>query len=160
MIAGEVTRRRRRLSLTFRAVRHGCAPCRCPFSLYCDSQQAAILADHGFKLKTEDDGSQSYRFRIKVQGTKKDGSKFDKPKPKVVDASKQPFTQLIGNGSLVNIQYKVDTGMFAGTPYCKGELQAVQVLELVSFGEPAGDEFEDEGNTQTILGEGSEEASR
>jgi alkylated DNA repair protein alkB family protein 8 len=42
MIAGEVTRRRRRLSLTFRAVRHGCAPCRCPFSLYCDSQQAAI----------------------------------------------------------------------------------------------------------------------
>lgn len=41
-IDGEMVPRGRRLSLTLRAVRHGDAPCQCPFALYCDSQQAAI----------------------------------------------------------------------------------------------------------------------
>ncbi|MGL1886295.1 MAG: hypothetical protein OCD76_07250 [Reichenbachiella sp.] len=118
-----------------------------------DDKQAAELADKGFKLKTEDDGSLSYRFKIRVEGTKKDGTKFEKPKPTCIDAAKQPFTELVGNGSLVNIQYELKKGNFAGVPFCRGELQGVQVLEHVSFG---ADEFDDEGETKSIEGEDSE----
>ena len=116
-----------------------------------NKEQAAQLAEHGFKLKTEDDGTQSYRFKRRTQGTKKTGEKFDKNPPMVIDASKEPFDKLIGNGSLVNIQYDVKTVPFAGQTYINGDLCGVQVLEHVSFGESA-DEFEDEGEAASIEG--------
>lgn len=118
-----------------------------------DNKQAAVLADHGFKLKTEEDGTQSYRFKRKTQGTKKDGTgKFDKKAPNVIDASKEPFDRLIGNGSLVNVQYNVKTDTIMGNTYITGDLVGVQVLEHVAFGENS-DEFEDEGSTASIQNE-------
>ena len=113
-----------------------------------DDKQAAELAAIGFKIKTQEDGTPSYRFKCRTHGSKKNGEKYDKAKPRCVDASREPFEELIGNGSLVNIQYEVKKGTFAGTPYCRGELQAVQVLEHVPFG--GDDEFEEAGETIKI----------
>ena len=123
-----------------------------------DKQQAATLADHGFKLRTGKDGGQEYRFKRRCQGTKKTGEKFDKQQPKLVDAARQPFTELVGNGSLCNIQYEIKQTTFAGNSYVNGDLQGVQVIEHVPFG-GAADEFGDEGETSTIKGEEKEEVA-
>ena len=123
-----------------------------------DTAKAAVLADHGFKLKTEDDGTQSYRFKRKCQGTKRDGSgKFDKEPPSCIDSEKNKFSDLIGNGSLVNIQYAVKTTSFAGNTFISGDLEGVQVLEHVQFSATGADEFGDEGSLKTIEGEDSKE---
>jgi len=114
------------------------------------SQQAAELAALGFKLKEDDKGTPTYRFKRKVGGKKKGGGEFKREQPKVVDASKKPFEGLIGNGSVVNIQYKVMNTEFMGQAFVKGDLCAVQVLKLVSYGGDDGDEFDDEGPTETI----------
>ncbi len=112
-----------------------------------DEEQAAELANKGYKIKTEDDGTLSYRFKRKTLGNKKGGGTFEKEAPKCVDAARNPFTELIGNGSLVNIQYEHKQGNAYGIDFCKGELSGVQVLEHVKFGD---DEFEEVGETKTI----------
>lgn len=118
-------------------------------------EQAAELADQGLALKTEDDGTSSYRFKRKVLGRKKDGTSYDKKAPIVVDAAKKPMTTLIGNGSLVNIQYEVKSFPIMGTTYIVGDLQGVQVLEHVPFkgSSTDGAEFDDEGETAVIEGD-------
>lgn len=113
-----------------------------------DEAQAAELADKGYKIRTEEDGSLSYRFKQKVQGNKKGGGTFDHPKPLVIDGDKKPFEKLIGNGSLVNIQYEHQSGHSYGQDWVKGVLRGVQVVEHVPFGEV--DEFEEVGATKQI----------
>ena len=58
----------------------------------------------------------------------------------VVDAYGNPFTDLIGNGSVCNIQCSSHAWSRDGKDNVSLELQAVQVLELVEF-ETSGDEF-------------------
>lgn len=112
--------------------------------------QAAAFVDTGLKIK-DTEGVKTYRFKRKVQGTKKDGGTYNLSPPKVVDAHKEPIDKLVGNGSLVNIQYEVRSGEVAGNPYTKADLVGVQVLELVEYGGAgASDEFEDEGDTKVI----------
>ena len=113
-----------------------------------DEQQAADLANHGFKLKEDDNGNPTYRFKRKCKGKKKTGEEFDKKAPFCVDASNNPFEKLVGNGSLVNIQYSVKDVTFMGNNYINGDLEGMQVLEHVAFGED--NQFEDEGTTDTI----------
>lgn len=120
-------------------------------------EQAAEFVDKGLRVKNED-GELTYRFKKKQFGMKKTQEKFEKPAPRVVDAEKNPFTGLIGNGSLCNIQYEMKSGDFP-QPWVKAELAAVQVVELVEFN--AGgtvDEFEDVGETKVIAGSDSGEA--
>lgn len=112
--------------------------------------QAAALVDAGLKIK-DDDGVKTLRFKRKVSGTKKDGGTYKLDPPKVVDAHKVPFDKLIGNGSLVNIQYSIRSGEMMGNAYTKADLVAVQVLELVEYGGGgSSDEFDDEGDTKVI----------
>lgn len=119
--------------------------------------QAAALLDQGVTVK-EDEGIKTHRFKRKCSGTKKDGGTYSLDPPKVVDAHKVPFTKLIGNGSLVNIQYTVRSGEMMGNAYTKADLVAVQVLELVEYGGGGNsDEFADEGDTKVIKGESTEE---
>lgn len=112
-----------------------------------DEAQAAVLADKGLKVKTEEDGTFSFRFKQNCKGTKRDGSSFDKEAPRVVDASAEPFTGNIGNGSLVNISYNMRSGAVGGTPYTTADLRGVQVLELVPYQDPI---FKNEGETKII----------
>jgi hypothetical protein len=58
----------------------------------------------------------------------------------VVDAYGNPFNDLIGNGSVCNIQCSSHNWTRDGKTGITLELQAVQVLELVEF-ETSGDEF-------------------
>ena len=64
---------------------------------------------------------------------------------KVVDAYGQDVDpRLIGNGSIVNVQYSTRDWEFQGRKGKSAELVAVQVIELVQFSgkSSAGDEFE------------------
>ena len=125
-----------------------------------NDQQAAVFADAGVRLK-EDDGIKLIRFKRKVSGAKKGGGTYNNDAPKVVDASKQPFEKLIGNGSLVNISYDLRSWEMMGNTGVKADLKAVQVLELVEYSGGGGgaSEFEDEGSTSTIASVAAEEAS-
>ncbi len=116
-----------------------------------NDQQAAMFADAGVRLKENDDGIKTLRFTRKVSGNRKAGGTFEKTAPTCVDAHKQPFTKLIGNGSLVNISYDLREWEMMGNTGVKADLNAVQVLELVEYGGGGGvDEFSDEGDTETV----------
>lgn len=118
-------------------------------------EQAAQFVNEGLKIK-DTEGVKTYRFKRKCEIKKMDGTVAKLEPPKVVDAAKAPFDRLIGNGSLVNIQYTIRKGEMMGTPYCKADLNAVQVLELVEYGGGGGvDEFADEGEVKIIEGENS-----
>jgi len=61
----------------------------------------------------------------------------------VVDVYGNPFRDLIGNGSVCNIQCSAHTWTRDGKQNTSLELQAVQVVELVEYNEDeAGDNFE------------------
>jgi len=101
--------------------------------------EAKKVSPKGIKIKKDDTGNFSYRFRRKVERADGNG---ENSKPVVVDINKQPFDGLIGNGSVCNIQY-----LFIGydNKFGKGvtcDLKAVQVVELVAYGVQDGDEFD------------------
>jgi hypothetical protein len=116
-----------------------------------NDEQAAMFADAGVRLKESDDGIKLLRFKRKVSGNKRGGGTYNNRPPKVVDAHKQPFTKLIGNGSLVNIAYSLKAWEMMGNSGVKADLNAVQVLELVEFNGGGADEFDDIGDTQVVL---------
>ena len=69
---------------------------------------------------------------------------------KVVDMSKAPLTDLVGNGSVCNIawnpfdwKFKKKTGISAG-------LQALQVVNLVTYESGGVDEFDEEDSDDDI----------
>lgn len=94
------------------------------------------------KIKTND-GKKTLRFKQKCKGSKKDGSTYDKPKPRIVDAAKKDFTGLIGNGSLVNINFALRPWTMAGQSGTACDLVGVQVVELVAYaGDAPTDDFD------------------
>lgn len=114
-------------------------------------EQAALFASKGVPVKTDSEtGEKFYRFKIKTEGNKKSGGTYTREAPKVLDAHKKPWDgRLIGNGSIVNIQYNFKDWSMMGNSGTKAELLAVQVIELVPFG-GGGEEFEDEGDTKVL----------
>jgi len=106
-----------------------------------DAATAKQFNADGFKTKQNDKGVETLRFKRKTTGQRKKGGTFDKQQPRVVDAQKQPFTDLIGNGSLVNIAYNVVEHNFGKSL----DLSGVQIVNLVPYGgkhEEAADEFD------------------
>lgn len=59
----------------------------------------------------------------------------------VVDTYGNPYTGLIGNNSICNIQCSTHTWSRDGKENTSLELQAVQILELVEYSEEGGDDF-------------------
>jgi len=102
--------------------------------------EAKAVNPKGIKIKNEDDGTKTFRFRRKVM--KADG--ISENTPPVVCGPKgkdDKFDKLIGNGSICNIQYG-----FAGydNKFGKGvvsDLKGVQVMIHVPYGVQDGDEF-------------------
>ena len=118
-------------------------------------QAAKLLAESkevnskGIKIVKEDDGTLTYRFKRKV--FRADGVTPNN-QPVLVDAKGRKFTELLGNGSICNIQYG-----FASydNAYGKGvvnDLKGVQVLTHVPYSSQDGSEFDmeedgtDDGN--------------
>lgn len=65
--------------------------------------EAMKLKEAGLKVKRNDDGQ--YQFKFKRNVTNKKGQ--PNRQPIVVDENKEPFNQIIGNGSEVTIIYKL-----------------------------------------------------
>ena len=62
--------------------------------------------------------------------------------PKLLDRSKNPIDVSVGNGSKVKIQYKEWESTWNGQQYKGLDFQAMQVIDLVSYGSPDGAEFD------------------
>ena len=107
---------------------------------FTDKGVGGIRFEKGTKKPQKDeDGNIVWQF--KTNAIDKEGNK-KKPIP-VVDARKNPFKDLIGNGSVCKVQYNINDWKFGGKTGTSAYLNAVQVLELVPYG-GGGDEFEEE----------------
>ena len=103
--------------------------------------EAKAILPKGIKIKVDDNGEKTFRFRRKV--ARADGQGENKP-PVVcgMGGKDDVFEDLIGNGSICNVQYvlvKYDNPKFG-----KGittDLKGVQVVHHVPFGVQDGDEF-------------------
>jgi len=99
--------------------------------------EAKAIHPKGIKIK-EDEALKAKVFRFKRRAKKADGT--DNNPPVVVDKARKPFTSMIGNGSLCNIQYNfVKYDKFSGGVFA--ELKGVQVVDLVPYGVADGEEF-------------------
>ena len=103
-------------------------------NLLVDDDIAKEFAKKGHKIKQMNEGPS---IVIKRKVTDKKGN--TRPVPKLVDANKQPITELIGNGSKVKVQYHEwetsnQYGDFKGLDF-----QAMQVIDLVPYGDRESD---------------------
>lgn len=102
-----------------------------------DTKGVNKLKEAGLKPKKNEDGKWVFKFK-RARIRKKDG--VAKTPPVVVDEYNKPFTGLIGNGSVVNIQFTP----IKYTEYGGGithDLQGVQVVDLVPYAPADGAEF-------------------
>jgi hypothetical protein len=96
-----------------------------------DSAKEILKADGlGDKIKNKaDDRGDFITVKQKVTGAK--GQEFEAPR--VVDANKRPFMELVGNGSTVAVQYRPREWEYAGKAGIAADLKAVQVLDHVAY---------------------------
>lgn len=106
---------------------------------------ADSLKQLGLKGKSAENG---IIFKFKRNQFRADGTENNKPA--VRDADNQPFTDLIGNGSEVIVQFSTYEWTNKFGKGISADLQGVQVVNLVPYRTGDGDEF-------TPLGEDSEE---
>ena len=95
-----------------------------------DDITAKDFASRGVTVK-EDERGKVLKFKRKVE--RQDGTA--NPMPRLVDAKKNPIDVLVGNGSMVKVLYKEFEWTFAGKSGRSLDLQAVQVLDLIPYGE-------------------------
>ena len=95
-----------------------------------DDITAKDFASRGVTVK-EDERGKVLKFKRKVE--RQDGTA--NPMPRLVDAKKNPIDVLIGNGSQVKVLYKEFEWEFAGKSGRSLDLQAVQVIDLIPYGE-------------------------
>jgi len=100
--------------------------------------EAQKLKDVGIKVKRNDDGNYQYKFKRKVTGAK---GQSNRP-PVVVGPDKEPFTQLVGNGSKVCIIYKVYEWKNNFGKGVGADLDKIMVLEHIPYS-AGGSEEED-----------------
>lgn len=100
-------------------------------------EQAKALQAEGLSPKKDKDGDIILKFKRNVD--RADGTQNNPPR--VIDASKAAMTDLIGNGSICNIQYNVYEWKWKSKAGVSAGLMAIQVLDLVPY-KGAEDEFE------------------
>lgn len=107
-------------------------------------EQVKQLEADGLQVK-EKDGQKFFKFKKKA--ISKDGKPLSPPK--VLDKYKQEFKEPIGNGSICNIAYEPYEYEFAGRKGITSRLVALQVVDLVPYGQKVEDLFdEEEGDFQ------------
>lgn len=106
--------------------------------------EAKKIGPKGIKIKKDDNGELTYRFKRRVE--RADGA-GDNDKPVVYGPKGKTggdFTELVGNGSVCNIQYLF---LPYDNKFGKGvtcDLKGVQVMHHIPFGIQDGDEFDSE----------------
>ena len=95
---------------------------------------------------------------IKRNLLKKNGD--ERPAPFVKDSSNNPWdNQLIGNGSDVNVKFSTYDWTYAGKAGVGADLMAVQVVNLVSYGNDKDFDTVDDGYVVSGSSSGSQEES-
>ena len=102
-----------------------------------DDATAQELRSQGYNIKDKDDGP-TITVSRKVNGP---NGMVRKP-PTLMDAQKQTLDCLVGNGSKVKVQASPWEITRNGQDFKGLELQAVQVIDLVSYSAGDGDEFD------------------
>ena len=101
-----------------------------------DDKTASDFENRGFKVKQMEEGK-ALIVKRKVNGP----NGLTRPAPKLFDKSKNEIDVSVGNGSIGNVQYKEWEVTRQGQTYKGLDLQAVQILDLVTYNQ-AGDEFD------------------
>ena len=101
-----------------------------------DDATAADFEKRGFRIKQMDEGS-ALVVKRKFSGP----NGVTRAAPKLFDKSKNEVDVSVGNGTIGKVQYKEWEVVRQGETYRGLDLQAVQILDLVSFNQ-AGDEFD------------------
>jgi len=110
--------------------------------LVVDDEVANDFESRGFKVKTltvsDEVVGRSINIKRKVNGP----NGMVRKAPKLLDRNKLPIDELVGNGSRVKVQFnewEVENkyGAFKGL-----DLQAVQVIDLISYKSADGEEFD------------------
>ena len=108
-----------------------------------DEETKQKLESIGLSVKNKgDDRGDFFSCRRKV--VKRDGSKRNAPS--VIDAKKMPWdSRLIGNGSTVKVKIQPYEYSYAGKAGVTADFMAMQVIDLVPYGDPSGDFQEEDG---------------
>ena len=103
-----------------------------------DEENLKIAKESGLVIKNKSDERGQF-ISLKGYATHQDGS----PKGLVVkDSQRNPFVSdsLVGNGSKINAKYKAIAYTYNGSPGIRGNLEQVQIVELVPYGD--GSDFD------------------
>ena len=101
-----------------------------------DDATAADFKKRGFRIKDMDEGP-AIVVKRRVAGP----NGMTRSAPKLFDKSKNEVDVSVGNGTIGKVQYKEWEVVRQGETFRGLDLQAVQILDLVSFNQ-AGDEFD------------------
>lgn len=95
----------------------------------------------------DDTGNVEFKFKLKAKVQKRDGTYYEQS-PAVLDAKKQPIPKdmLIGNGSKVKVAFEPIPYVMLSTKKVgvSLRLKAVQVIDLVEYGNKATSVFDEE----------------
>ena len=111
-----------------------------------DDETAESFRSKGYAVKDMDEGP-ALVIKRKVNGP----NGMVRQAPKLVDASKNPIDERVGNGSTVKVQYKEWESVWKGKTFKGLDFQAMQVLDLVSVGTVDGGEFEVEDEMEEAI---------
>ena len=110
--------------------------------IYPTVEDINALEEAGLELKVDKETEEKF-YRVTKNVTKRNGEQ-NLP-PRVVDIHKNPFTELIGNGSICNVILSVVEVSVFGENKMKGYLDAVQVVKHVPYvGREDFDDVEDD----------------
>ena len=93
--------------------------------------------------KVTDDDRIIYTVKI-TRNLKNKKTGADNPKPDCIDAKKQPFTGLIGNGSEVIVKFKPYSWNYEGKSGIGMDFEGLQIVNLIEY---ISDNPEGEGST-------------
>lgn len=106
-------------------------------NLVVEDSVAEDFRSKGFTVKDMDEGP-AVVIKRKVNGP----NGMIRQAPKLLDKNKNAMNVSVGNGSLVKVQYKEWETTWNGTQYKGLDFQAMQVLDLIEYAAPDGEEFE------------------
>lgn len=106
-------------------------------NLVVDPAVAADFKKRGFTVKDMDEGP-ALIIKRKVDGP----NGMVRSAPRLLDKNKREIDVNVGNGSLVNVQFKEWETVWKGTTFKGLDFQAMQVIDLIEYGQPDGAEFD------------------
>ena len=108
-----------------------------------DDDTKCLIENLGLSIKNKGDGRNDF-VTIKRKLYKKNGD--ERPAPTVKDSANNSWNdQLIGNGSQVNVKFATYDWTYAGKSGVGADLMAVQVVDLVPYGNSNDFESIDDG---------------